>query len=1042
MLSVSPLTYAPPKANWFEQLAEPQKDKLAEPLSQILAEPLAVGAAHTSGIVENEWLIQLTQESLKTISSVPKAADYLDDYGVTVIGGLGSPGTLHVKIDNKTPELQTEILAGISGLEYWEPNYTIASAGVASIVNDPLADRQWYLDTINVLPAWNKTIGENVVVAVIDSGIQLNHPDLQANIWTNSGEIAGDGIDNDGNGFIDDVHGWNMNSKNSDISDTFGHGTSVAGIIGAVGNNNTGVIGIAPNVKILPIKVGNEFFSSSAIVASINYLLDLKTVHGINICAINASFGNYYNVPDSIYRTTIAAAGDVGIMFVASAGNNGTDNDTQFHYPSGNNDLPNVISVAATDKNDLLSSFSNYGLASVDLGASGSIIVTTSPPTSYVGGTGTSFAAPMVTATAALIASLHPDWTPAQIKAAILETVDPLPSLDGKVKTGGRLNVGDAVNWLPDDLNPAPPAAPTNLSVQLIDAEKVFQLRWTDNSKNEDHFVLEYSSDGGSTWQTAKSNIAKNSTSTTYSIPLTGTYQFRIKAVNSIGVESNWSNIVTIVKDTTTPPNAPTGLSVSSEGYNIGIAWNAVPSANSYRLERSDFLIGNNWTEIYFGTENQFIDSDVGSNQSYYYRVYAVSNNIVSAASEQKLQTSPPRPVTAPTGLTISAVTPTSVQFIWGDVQYANEYRIERLDTKTNQWVRIGTTNVGTFTDETLKAATNYSYRIIAYNGYSATSDVISVTTLPPLPAAPTSVKAVVQGSTAVELAWKDVTGAIAYRIEHSLTNQTNSWETVTLTSDGKITGLMPGVKHYFRVYTINTSGESVKPSSVVSVTLPAVAPDAPTSTNFIQNITDKTVTLTWDAVANATSYKVEKFVNGKWSSAGTTKTNEITIKSLKPLTDYTFRIIAMNKTVASVASNVISVTTPFAMTTTIAKSGYALTSGSNFAFIFSGKAAAIASTENLRYELIVATGTKTDKNSGELVGGVSLGEIGITLSADGKTYISDKVLISDVITAIGNLTLYKNIQFQSRVSPTAGAAANFEFSKIARLALPKWFVY
>jgi hypothetical protein len=185
--------------------------------------------------------------------------------------------------------------------------------------------------------------------------------------------------------------------------------------------------------------------------------------------------------------------------------------------------------------------------------------------------------------------------------------------------------------------------------------------------------------------------------------------------------------------------------------------------------------------------------------------------------------------------------------------------------------------------------------------------------------------------------------------------------------------------------------------------------------------------------------------VNGKWASAGTTKTNELTVKSLKPLTAYTFRVIALNKTVASAASDVISVTTPFAMTTTIAKAGYTITSGSDLAFMFTGKTP-IGNDKtgtvsgNFVYELIVSSGTKTDKNSGELIGSVSLGTIAVTLSADSKTYISDMVLISDVITAIGNLTLYKNIQFQLRVSPTAGESAHFEFSKILRLPLPKWF--
>lgn len=245
MLSVAPLTYLISSQteseviSWFDQL-----------------EDNSIYETENTGNVENEWIIQLNQDALNTLTSVSKVADYLNDYGVTVLAGLGLPGLLHVRMNADTPELQYEILAGISGLDYWEQNYVANSNSVTEEVNDLFAELQWYLDTINILPAWEKTTGEGVVVAVLDSGIQLDHPDLQANIWTNPKEIPDNGIDDDGDGLIDDIHGWDMNSRTSDISDNTGHGTQVAGIIGAVGNNNIGITGIAPNVQILPVKVG------------------------------------------------------------------------------------------------------------------------------------------------------------------------------------------------------------------------------------------------------------------------------------------------------------------------------------------------------------------------------------------------------------------------------------------------------------------------------------------------------------------------------------------------------------------------------------------------------------------------------------------------------------------------------------------------------------------------------------------------------------------------------------------------------------------
>jgi subtilisin family serine protease len=265
------------QSNWFEQL-------------EINSEPVTT---ETEDIVENGWIVRIKQESLTKLYSVSKSAEYLDDYGVTVIGGLGSPGTLLVRMDTGSSELQSEILSGITYLDSWELNVAFASTGVANVVNDTFANLQWYLDTINVLPAWEQTKGEDVVVAVIDTGAQINHPDLQANIWTNPGEIAGNGIDDDGNGVVDDVHGYETVylDDHNNIQDRDGHGTFVAGIIGAVGNNGIGITGIAPSVKILPINAafGGGFFPGSVVLA-MNYILKLKTEYHINICAINASF--------------------------------------------------------------------------------------------------------------------------------------------------------------------------------------------------------------------------------------------------------------------------------------------------------------------------------------------------------------------------------------------------------------------------------------------------------------------------------------------------------------------------------------------------------------------------------------------------------------------------------------------------------------------------------------------------------------------------------------------------------------------------------
>jgi hypothetical protein len=345
---------------------------------------------------------------------------------------------------------------------------------------------------------------------------------------------------------------------------------------------------------------------------------------------------------------------------------------------------------------------------------------------------------------------------------------------------------------------------------------------------------------------------------------------------------------------------------------------------------------------------------------------------------------------------------------------------------------------------------TTYSYRIYAKNVLkSEYSETITVATLGPAPKAPTSVKGVVEGNSIV-LTWKSANGATAYHVEYSLDGKTN-WETVLLSSPtltgGTITDLEYCTKYYFRVYSISDSGQSEKPSSTINVTTPPETPEHLTLTN----ITDKTATLTWDAVANATGYRIEKFVNNKWSSAGSTKKDvtEFTVKSLKALTDYKFRVIALNKSVKSETSNEVAVTTPYAMTTTITKSGFALTNGNDFAFMFSGKTPLgnnkeLSTNETFQYELIVSASTKTDKNSGVLQESISLGKISITLSADGKTYTTEPILFSGLGT-ISNLTLLKTIQFQLKVTnPTSTSTFQQKstfYTKVAKLTLPKWFV-
>jgi len=297
---------------------------------------------------------------------------------------------------------------------------------------------------IDAPEAWNIQTGDPIVVGVIDSGVDYNHPDLAGNIWTNLGEIAGDGIDNDSNGYIDDVRGWDFAFNDNDPMDVDGHGTHVAGTIAATGNNSLGVIGVAWNkAKIMPLR----FLDDSGSGATSNAILAIDYATAKRVKVTNNSWGGLLPIPNKALEDAIKAAGEQGSLFVAAAGNESRNTDLVPAYPASY-DLPNIISVAATDHNDKLSYFSNYGANTVDLAAPGSEIYSTTPGGNYDTYSGTSMASPHVAAAVALVWAKDPTLTPAQIKNRLLKTTDPITDPIARLiwkLDAGRLNVANAL---------------------------------------------------------------------------------------------------------------------------------------------------------------------------------------------------------------------------------------------------------------------------------------------------------------------------------------------------------------------------------------------------------------------------------------------------------------------------------------------------------------------------------------------------------------------------------------------------------------------
>lgn len=295
-----------------------------------------------------------------------------------------------------------------------------------------------------------------IYVAVLDEGIDIDHPDLAANIGRNPGEVPGNGLDDDGNGYVDDVHGYDFVNNDNTVFDgrtKDSHGTHVAGTIGAVGGNGLGVVGVCWNVKLFSGKfLGPKGGTLADEVEAIEYFIDLKQRHGLNIVAVNASYGGGQNLAEQV---ALIHAANAGILIVAAAGNYGNGTGTfPARYDTSLNALnPDgtvaetgasydaVISVAAIDSKGALPSWSGSSATSVDLAAPGDGILSTLPGGRYGSMSGTSMATPHVTGGCALYASAYPEAMPWEIKSAILDSTVPTPSLSGKTVTGGRLNV-------------------------------------------------------------------------------------------------------------------------------------------------------------------------------------------------------------------------------------------------------------------------------------------------------------------------------------------------------------------------------------------------------------------------------------------------------------------------------------------------------------------------------------------------------------------------------------------------------------------------
>jgi len=553
--------------------------------------------------VPGEVIVKFSDNNSSTLRTITGI------YGLAVRHSLLQGKFAVVKLpDYMSVEDAVSSISSERGIEYVEPNY-IRRAMITP--DDPFYPDQWGLHETGMADAWDHTMGKRtVMIAIIDTGIDLNHPDLKANIWNNPVESP-DGIDNDHNGLVDDIRGWDFINGDNDPSDDNGHGTHIAGIIGAVGNNGTGVAGMNWEVSLLPIKILDADGAGSVAdeILAISYAIE----KGVDV--INASFGGS-NFFSNAERDAIQAALNAGILFVAAAGNGGPDfigddNDSFPFYPSGY-DLDNIISVAAVTRSGALATYSNFGKSSVDLGAPGDGILSTLPST-YGSLSGTSMATAFVSGLAGLLQSVYGNNTGFRgIRQIILESVTPAGALQGITVTGGILNGARAVSAL---------LPPDGLAVRGV-TDHTVRLEWNDRSTLEEGFrIMRKAGSGG--FSIAGTVADATAFEDTGLLDGSG-YTYRVAAYSSGIGESAPSQDISVVTLLSAPSDLKAEV-LSAESVRLRWADNSA-SEDGYLIERSEAQGG--FVEIARLESNvtEFTDRNLQSGVTYLYRVKSFSS--------------------------------------------------------------------------------------------------------------------------------------------------------------------------------------------------------------------------------------------------------------------------------------------------------------------------------------------------------------------------------------------------------------------------------
>lgn len=541
------------------------------------------------------------------------------------------PGLEHITVGLPVEQAigMLETIGGANRLvQYAEPDYIVHTT--STFPNDPSFGNLWGLhntgQTVNGDPgindadidapeAWDFFTGDpNFAVIVIDTGIRRSHSDLSANTWVNPGEVASNGIDDDGNGYVDDLYGWDFYNNDANPDDDNGHGTHCAGTIGGRGNNGVGVAGVNWQIKMAAGKflgAGGSGSISDAIEA-----VQYSTGKAFRVSNNSWGGGGY----STSMRNAIEASKAVGHIFVAAAGNANSNNDTSPFYPA-TYDNTNLISVAATNNNDGKASFSNYGATTVDLGAPGENIYSTYG-SSYAYLSGTSMASPHVAGVVALVYGQNPSWSWSDVKNRIMSTTRPVSGLSGRCVTGGVVNAGAAIVAG----NTAPVvtiSSPTNGGSADGGTSVTFSGSATDTQDGN--------LTAGLIWTSNLQGTIGTGGSFSRSDLVGGTHTITASVTDSGGLTG--SNSITFTINVPTVPNAPSNLRATVGGLTVYLDWtDNSNNETSFQLSRQQ-RVGGTWTNttnITLGANTTFYWETPGTGQ-WRYRIRA-SNAVGNSA--------------------------------------------------------------------------------------------------------------------------------------------------------------------------------------------------------------------------------------------------------------------------------------------------------------------------------------------------------------------------------------------------------------------------